>query len=498
MMGRKVVRIFSALLVGAVLLGSSPLPAFAAGPNLVSNPSLETGAGTPDMWTATYWGNVTPTFQYPVPGHTGNGAGITLNANTSGDARWAHDPIPVEAGVTYEYSNWYASNVATEINVLYMYTDGHVSYGWVASPASSANAWKQFSTTLKIPTGVSSVVLFHLIDRKGTLAVDDFILAKQSGGSVPNKPTVTLSANPTAVSAGSSSTLSWNSQYADTCVASGGWTGNKSVTGNEIVTPTVNTSYTLACTGAGGTTSVSTSVTVNTVQPPPPTPGQFSEGMVTLSFDDAWTSQYTNALPILNQAGIKGTFYILSEPVQGGWSSYMTPQQVKTIAQQGHEIGGHTVTHADLSTLSSSRIDREIKNSKTYLQNLLGTAVTTLAYPYGSYNTTVINRTKLAGYGNARTADPTIAYGFNAATQPKYEINSFSPNKNVSVASIKSAIDQAKANKQWFVFSVHEVLPSGGDEYSMTTAQFKEVVEYIKATGIKTVTIAQGAALLPN
>ncbi len=56
----------------------------------------------------------------------------------------------------------------------------------------------------------------------------------------------------------------------------------------------------------------------------------------------------------------------------------------------------------------------------------------------------------------------------------------------------------AKANKQWFIICVHDLLPSGGDNLSMTPTRFQEIVTYIKATGIRVVTVAQGRALMPN
>ncbi len=239
----------------------------------------------------------------------------------------------------------------------------------------------------------------------------------------------------------------------------------------------------------------STTVTVSATPPPPPT-GTFTEGMVTISFDDAWTTHYTQALPILNTAGLKGTFYILTEPVQGGWSDYMSPMQVKAIAQSGHDIQGHTVTHVDLTTVGSRRIDKELQDSKKYLESLVGGTITSLAYPYGSYNTTTISRAKLAGYTNARSADPTIALGFNTGLQSKFEINSFSPNTAVSVASIKTAIAQAKQNKQWFVLSYHQIENGSSDEYTTSVANFQEIVNYIKSSGIKVVTMREGAALL--
>jgi hypothetical protein len=77
----------------------------------------------------------------------------------------------------------------------------------------------------------------------------------------PPVPTVTLSANPTSVQAGDSATLTWSTTGAASCVASGQWSGSRAVSGSQSVGPiNVESTYTLTCTGSGG--SAARSVTV--------------------------------------------------------------------------------------------------------------------------------------------------------------------------------------------------------------------------------------------
>ncbi len=84
-------------------------------------------------------------------------------------------------------------------------------------------------------------------------------------------PSVTLTALPLTVQVGASSLLTWTSTDADSCVASGGWSGAKALSGSQSVTVSATTTYTLACVNEAGTTTKS--VTVNaTPVPPSPTP----------------------------------------------------------------------------------------------------------------------------------------------------------------------------------------------------------------------------------
>ncbi len=95
-------------------------------------------------------------------------------------------------------------------------------------------------------------------------------------------PTVSLVANPTTVSSGSTSRLVWSSTNASSCVASGGWSGNKAAGGgNQIIGPlTANTAYMLVCTGSGGSTTASAAVSVT---PPASAPPPVSAPTITIA-----------------------------------------------------------------------------------------------------------------------------------------------------------------------------------------------------------------------
>ena len=85
-------------------------------------------------------------------------------------------------------------------------------------------------------------------------------------------PTVVLTANPTSIANGASSSLDWSSTDATTCTATGGWSGTKATSGSQATGALIaTTSFTLGCTGPGGTGSASATVTVAPPIGPPPT-----------------------------------------------------------------------------------------------------------------------------------------------------------------------------------------------------------------------------------
>ena len=83
-------------------------------------------------------------------------------------------------------------------------------------------------------------------------------------------PTVNLQALPSNVEFDGSTTLTWSSTDADSCSASGDWTGSKSTSGSQaIVSLTSDSTFILNCTGSGGTATVTTLVTVDDPVDPP-------------------------------------------------------------------------------------------------------------------------------------------------------------------------------------------------------------------------------------
>jgi type II secretory pathway pseudopilin PulG len=76
-------------------------------------------------------------------------------------------------------------------------------------------------------------------------------------------PSVTLSASPTKILRGESTYLSWQGQKVTSCEASGAWSGTKVTAGGQYVAPTSSSSYTIRCSGIGGQTSHTVTVTVD-------------------------------------------------------------------------------------------------------------------------------------------------------------------------------------------------------------------------------------------
>jgi len=117
----------------------------------------------------------------------------------------------------------------------------------------------------------------------------------------PAIPTSMLTASPVSIVLGQSSSLSWSSTNATSCVASGGWSGTKSLVGAQNVSPTSNTAYTLSCSNAGGSVNKSVAISVTTPPPPvappapPPTPTPTPPAPIPTPPTNGYSAKYWNA-----------------------------------------------------------------------------------------------------------------------------------------------------------------------------------------------------------
>lgn len=118
---------------------------------------------------------------------------------------------------------------------------------------------------------------------------------------------------------------------------------------------------------------------------------------VHLTFDDGHVSNFTNALPVLLDAGHKATFYVIAGNVDVD-PNYLTTKQLREMSTQGMTIGSHSLTHPFLSLLDQAALRRELGDSKKRLEDCIGVAVNHFALPGGHYSPEVLQMAREVGY----------------------------------------------------------------------------------------------------
>ena len=121
--------------------------------------------------------------------------------------------------------------------------------------------------------------------------------------------------------------------------------------------------------------------------------------LVTTSWDDGHPLDLRVA-STLARHGLRGTFYV---PLRAVGDGLVSRSEMKELIAMGMEIGSHTVTHPNLTRLRTADLDRELRDSRRALEDLLGVEVSSFCYPGGKFNRAVTERAALAGYRLCRT-----------------------------------------------------------------------------------------------
>lgn len=114
---------------------------------------------------------------------------------------------------------------------------------------------------------------------------------------------------------------------------------------------------------------------------------------IALTIDAAWEADKTDfILKTLDQYGIKATFFLC-----GVWVEAY-PEHVRSIAEKGHEIGNHSLSHPHMNSLDAGKIEEEIRLLDDEIEKLTGKRCTLFRAPFGEYNDTVIKAVRALGY----------------------------------------------------------------------------------------------------
>jgi peptidoglycan/xylan/chitin deacetylase (PgdA/CDA1 family) len=148
---------------------------------------------------------------------------------------------------------------------------------------------------------------------------------------------------------------------------------------------------------------------------------------VRVTFDDAFRSAWS-VIPSLRGLGVPVQMFVCSGFARDGGPltipelagddpgelATMTWDQLRGFAEDGVQIGSHSVSHAHLPALADDELRRELAESKESIESELGRPCTELAYPYGEHDERVRAFTRRAGYERAyglraRAGDPYAA-----------------------------------------------------------------------------------------
>ena len=137
---------------------------------------------------------------------------------------------------------------------------------------------------------------------------------------------------------------------------------------------------------------------------------------LTLSYDDG-VEQDRRLMEILNRYGIKGTFNLNSglQSRASEWTRGDVVIRRMNIARlpelyRDHEVAVHSLTHPYLENLDRETVINEIEQDKINLERIFGLEILGMAYPFGTYNDTVVEAVRGCNLRYARGVKSTYSF----------------------------------------------------------------------------------------
>ena len=198
---------------------------------------------------------------------------------------------------------------------------------------------------------------------------------------------------------------------------------------------------------------------------------------ISLSYDDALNSQLDNVIPALNKYNFKASFYLSlnSEVVRERLDEW------RAIAQQGHELGNHTINHAcraslpgrewvsadnDLDKRSASQIKQEVMTANVFLQAIDGETQRTFTIPCGDILANGVNYLPLVEDLFVAIKGVDIEEGISTLWAPS----------DVSGQELVDYVKNHSKDYQLINILFHGV---GGDYLSVSQAAHNELLAYL-------------------
>lgn len=146
-----------------------------------------------------------------------------------------------------------------------------------------------------------------------------------------------------------------------------------------------------------------------------------------ITIDDGYKSTLEIAQPILKKYNLPAILYVSSGIFDNTlennpeFEPHMNKKELQSLFNEGMEIGSHGHSHCFLKGLSGSKLKKEIIDSKSELEKIIKSKITSFAYPYGTkaaFDENTIFATKIANYKSSFTAQ----HGVIKKNTDRYEL----------------------------------------------------------------------------
>ena len=276
-------------------------------------------------------------------------------------------------------------------------------------------------------------------------------------------PTAALSANPTTVTAGGASVLTWSSTHATACLAAGNWSGTLAANGSQSTGAlTANSTFSLTCSGPGGTSpAAAASVTVNPLPAAPTASVSASPSSVATGGSSTLTWSSTNATSCTASGGWSGSLAASGSRSTGPLTAATVYSLVCAGAGGTSTPASATVTILPIPTATLSAAPTAVSAGGTSTLTWSSTNATSCAASGGWTGSLAASGTQSTGAVNAATMYSLICTGAGGTSAPATATVNLVPTATLSVYPSVIA-SGGSATLTWSSTNASACTPSGG------------------------------------
>jgi len=211
-----------------------------------------------------------------------------------------------------------------------------------------------------------------------------------------------------------------------------------------------------------------------------------------MTFDDGAASVYDIAYPIMRERGLVGTCFVCPNLIGSSDAFYMNLSELHELQDSGWEISSHTMSHADLTTLSNTDLRYQLNSSFDWLvsNGFREKPARLLSYPGGKFNDNVINAASDV-YHLARTVNTSINEIHIPIEQDiRMKLKQKEPTNLVSADSINSTLAKCVQQCGMQIFMYHRFTTGEEELESISVDRFTAQCDGIVASGAENVLLS--------
>jgi peptidoglycan/xylan/chitin deacetylase (PgdA/CDA1 family) len=212
-----------------------------------------------------------------------------------------------------------------------------------------------------------------------------------------------------------------------------------------------------------------------------------NERIVVLTFDDSVKSHFTYVAPRLKEYGFGATFFITEGfTFTSDKMLYMTWEEIKSLHDDGFEIGNHTKSHKGVSGQSEDQLVAEIAHIESQCMKYGIPKPVSFCYPAYRTSDLAVKVLKERGYKYAR-AGGSRAYD-SANDNPLLLPQAFDGKPGSTLDQFKEAIAKSEPGKP-VILTFHGVPDIQHPWVNTSKKKFVEYMEYLKASGCRVIAL---------